>query len=216
MLKAVIMDFDGVVIDTEEVWYDVYAQWLKREKEYDLKIEEFLLCVGSNYKSLFHALEEKGIYINHDKFFEDTMEIFLDRSDKLPAKEGTIDFIKEIKNHGLKLSLATSAKKQKPIKHLTRLGLIDYFDCLITADDVERIKPFPDLFQKAITELKVDNASAVVIEDSNNGLIAANRAGIKTIVVPNKITQYSDFDPYYKKADSLKEVSVSNLIDTFN
>lgn len=217
MLKAVIMDFDGVIIDTESVWYEVYKEWFKQEANYALELEEFLICVGSNYESLFTELEKtKGMYIDHENFFEDTLQLFIEQSDQLPPKNGIVDFIKSVKNKGLQLSLATSSTRPKPVKHLKRLGLIEYFDYLITADDVERIKPFPDLFNTAASQLGVKKYEAVVIEDSNNGLIAANKAGIKTIVVPNDITKYSDFDYYYKKVDSLEEVNISELITEFN
>lgn len=217
MLKAVIMDFDGVIIDTESVWYEVYKEWFKQEANYALELEEFLICVGSNYESLFTELEKtKGMYIDHENFFEDTLQLFIEQSDQLPPKNGIVDFIKSVKNKGLQLSLATSSTRPKPVKHLKRLGLIEYFDYLITADDVERIKPFPDLFNTAASQLGVKKDEAVVIEDSNNGLIAANKAGIKTIVVPNDITKYSDFDYYYKKVDSLEEVNISELITEFN
>ncbi|WP_042146593.1 HAD family phosphatase [Paucisalibacillus sp. EB02] len=217
MLKAVIMDFDGVVIDSEAIWHDLYVEWFKTNHNYNLTVEEFLLCVGSNYESLFSKLEEKmDISIDREKFLEDTMELFIEKSDNLPAKEGVVDFIKSVKEKGLGLSLATSSVRAKPVKHLTRLGLIDYFDYLVTADDVERIKPFPDLYLKAIDNLKVDKEEAVVIEDSQNGLIAANRAGVKTIIVPNEETKYSNFESYYKKVVSLREVQISNLISEFN
>lgn len=217
MLKAVIMDFDGVVIDTEAVWYDVYKEWFKQKVNYELKLEEFLLCVGSNYENLFEELERtKDMHINHETFFDDTMKLFVERSNQLPPLEGTTDFIKSVKKSGLQLSLATSATLTKPMKHLTRLGLINYFDYLVTADDVERIKPFPDLFNTAADKLGVKKDEVIVVEDSSNGLIAANKAGIKTIIVPNKITQHSNFTHYYKKVSSLKEINMFELITEFD
>ncbi|WP_188455489.1 HAD family hydrolase [Virgibacillus oceani] len=216
MLKAVIMDFDGVIIDTEVIWYEVYKDWFHVKKNYELAISEFLVCVGSNYKALFRELEKtKEIYVDEDEFFADTMGMFMDRSNHLPAKEGVIEFIESIKKQNLILLLATSSKRKKPETHLKRLGLINYFDSLITADDVKRIKPFPDLFNLALKTHHVENDAAIVIEDSNNGLIAANKAGIKTIIIPNEVTKYSEFVDYYAKYSSLREVDLVQIKKDF-
>lgn len=216
MLKAVILDFDGVVIDSELVWFDIYVDWLEKNLNYNLVMEEFLLCVGANYEKLFQALEQKNNFIiDREKFLIDTTQKFIDLSDQLPAKEGVVDFIKSVKDAGLKLSLATSAVRAKPIKHLTRFGLIDYFDFIVTADDVERIKPHPDLFLKALEKLNIEKEEAIIFEDSRNGVLAANRAGVKVIVVPNDVTKHSKHENYEDKVNSLSEVNIAKLVSNF-
>lgn len=61
MLKAVIMDFDGVIVDTEVIWFEIFSEWLKKNWNYDLTIEEFLVCVGSHSGELFDMLEKNMI-----------------------------------------------------------------------------------------------------------------------------------------------------------
>ena len=58
MLKTIIMDFDGLIVDTEVVWYHIYVEWFRREKGYDLSVQEFLTCVGSNSEDLFRKLDD--------------------------------------------------------------------------------------------------------------------------------------------------------------
>lgn len=216
MLKAVIMDFDGVIIDTEVVWYQIFAKWFQKNKGYELQIQEFLTCVGSNADDLFDNLEEKkNIVVNRVRFAEETTSLFMEQSAWLTPKEGVVDFIKTVKRKGLKLALATSATRIKPQKHLTRLGLIDYFDELVTAEDVTRIKPYPDLFLTAAQKLDTMPGQILVIEDSLNGLEAGLSASMHVLIVPNAVTKYSDFTGCYRQEKSLVNVNMDQLLAEF-
>lgn len=216
MLKAVIMDFDGLIIDTEVVWHEIFVEWFKKHKQYDLSMKEFLKCVGANSEELFRFLEaEKGMNIDRRHFEEETKSLFLDKVNLLPPKDGVEDFIKASYKAGLKLAIATSAGRAKPITHLNRFGLINYFDIIITADDVKRIKPYPDLYLKTLKELEVDPKETVIVEDSLNGLVAGKSAGVKVIVVPNDVTKYDEFEGCYKRVNSLKDININSLIEEF-
>lgn len=217
MLKAVIMDFDGVIVDTEVIWYTIFHEWFLKNWNYDLTIEEFLVCVGSHPEDLFSKLEEEyGIIFDRNKFSEETNQKFLDESKDLPLKEGVLDFIQSIKGENILLALATSASRKKPMYHLARLNLLQYFDVIVTSEDVDHIKPHPDLFNKAVEKLGIKKEEAVIIEDSVNGLIAGNRADIDTIVCTNDVTKHSTFENYIVKVHSLKEIDVTNLIKKLN
>ncbi|MBS4206679.1 HAD family hydrolase [Bacillus sp. FJAT-50079] len=217
MLKAVIMDFDGVIVDTEVIWFNIFQEWFQKNWNYDLTIEEFLICVGSHPEDLFKRLEkEYSIVINRNTFTEETSQKFLDESMDLPLKEGVLEFIQALKSENILLALATSATRKKPMYHLTRLNILQYFDVIVTAEDVDNIKPHPDLFNKAVEKLGIDKEEVVIIEDSVNGLIAGNRADINTIVCVNDVTKHSKFENYFIKVDSLKELDVNNLIKKLN
>lgn len=207
MLKAVIMDFDGVILDTETVWYTIFKDWLQEKYGYNLSIPTFLTCVGSDDDLLFAKLAaEEAIYIDEKQFKAETTKMFVERSKNLPEMAGVTEFVKLVKESGLKLALATSSQKKKPYFHLTRLGLLDYFDVIVTAEQVTNIKPAPDLFLEALKQLAVKPAEAVIIEDSNNGLIAGNRAGIPVIIVPNQITIHSEFKGSLLVAECLQDI----------
>ena len=139
MLKAIIMDFDGLIVDTEVVWYHIYVEWFKRHKNYEMTIEEFLTCVGSYPEDLFRKLDGQGIHVDREDFARDTQQRFIEASSALPAKEGVAEFIRAAREHGVKVTLATSSGRKKPETHLRRLGLLEDFDLLVTAEDVTRI-----------------------------------------------------------------------------
>lgn len=215
MLKTIIMDFDGLIVDTEVVWYHIYAEWFRTHKNYALSVQEFLICVGSHAEALFCELDEKGIRVDRDAFARDTTARFIEESSRLPAKEGVEAFLKAAKANGLSVALATSSKRQKPTAHLERLGLIRYFDLLVTAEDVERIKPSPDLFCKAAEKLGSRPEECLVVEDSRNGMIAGCNARMRVLVVPNEVTKYCAFENAYHVYLSLADIDVPKLIANF-
>lgn len=217
MLKAVIIDFDGVIVDTEVIWFEIFNEWFKNNWNYDLTIEEFLICVGSHSKELLNRLEkEHNIIIDKNKFNKETSQKFIDESKNLPLKQGVLEFIKSIKNENILLALATSASRKKPITHLTRLNIIQYFDVIVTSEDVDKIKPHPDLFNKAIQKLGIKTEETIIIEDSVNGLLAGNKAGINTIVCTNDVTKHSKFENFFIKVDSLEKVDLKNIIKKYD
>ncbi len=89
--------------------------------------------------------------------------------------------------------------------HLKRLGLLGEFDFVVTFDDVENAKPAPDIFLKVLERAGVSAENALVLEDSQNGILAAHHAGIRAIAVPNPITKIQDF--------SLATAVITSLVD---
>ncbi len=215
MLKTVIMDFDGLIIDTEVVWYQIYKEWFTVNKDYSLSPKEFLSCVGSSAEQLFKEMDGKGIHVNREAFQKETRDEFLEKSSKLEAKEGVEDFLKNAHDSGLTVVMATSSMKKKPTVNLERLKLLQYFDFMVTAEDVARIKPYPDLFLTAARKSGAAPSECLVVEDSLNGLIAGENAGMRVLIVPNDITKYSDFQNAYKKYGSLKDVNISEISADF-
>lgn len=215
MLKLLIIDFDGLIVDTEVVWHQIYSDWFKRNINYDLSVQEFLICVGSNSDYLFDDLDSRGIHVDRKEFARSTFKSFIEQSNKLPAKDGVEEFLRNAKLLGLKVALATSSSRKKPETHLNRLGLMKYFDALITADDVDRIKPDPDLFLKAAEIFGCNRDECLVVEDSSNGLRAGLNAQMKVLIVPNDVTIYSDFRGCYLKCESLGKVNLRNVISDF-
>lgn len=215
MLKTIIMDFDGLIVDTEVVWYHIYVEWFRKNKQYELSVQEFLTCVGSNAEDLFRKLDDAGIHVDREAFVRDTQQRFIEESSRLPAKPGVEAFLKSARENGLSVALATSSGRQKPTIHLERLGLMQYFNLLVTAEDVERIKPNPDLFFKAAEKLGSTPEECLVVEDSLNGLRAGLNAGMRVLVVPNDVTRYCAFEGQYRMCDSLADVDVPALIAQF-
>lgn len=216
MLKALIFDFDGVIVDTESQWYSIYKNYLNIKYHYQLNIKDYLICVGSDSKKLFQFMEKEiGVTLDREKIETIVQEEFIEKTKDLPAMKGVIELIKEAKERGLKIALATSSTRTKPVFHLERLGLIKYFDVLSTAELSKNLKPAPDIFLKAVEMLGVSSEECLAIEDSDNGLISATQAGIRCLIVPNEVTKYSEFSGYYGMIRSLEEVRLEEIEKDF-
>jgi beta-phosphoglucomutase-like phosphatase (HAD superfamily) len=108
--------------------------------------------------------------------------------------------------------VASSSPENWVVGHLTRLGLIEFFEQIVTADDVEKTKPDPALFLLAAEKLGVTPQQAIVFEDSRNGVLAGKRAGMYVVAVPNPLTDGMDFSEADLKLGSLADLSLEQLL----
>jgi HAD superfamily hydrolase (TIGR01509 family) len=132
---------------------------------------------------------------------------------QLPPLPGTRNYIECAKTLGLKLGLASSSTREWVTGHLARLGLLQYFDCIKSSDDVKKTKPDPELFIKSLECLNVAANEAIIFEDSPNGIAAANQAGIFCVAVPNTLTKQLDTNHADMHLDSLAEIPLKALLD---
>jgi len=193
MLKALIFDFDGLILDTETpeilVWQSIY-----REHGFELPVEEWQKTVGGYGISEFDAAEHLSL-LSQGQLDTDFLRAHHQKeSSKIvhanPILPGVMSMIEQAKESGLQVAIGSSAPHSWVDSHTKRLGIFDYFDCVICQDDVPhgRTKPNPDIFLKVLDQLEVDKDAAVVFEDSPNGVLAAQRAGIFVVGVPNPLT----------------------------
>lgn len=215
MLKALIFDFDGLILDTETPEYyalnEVYAEY-----GHDLPIATYGIVVGSQYNHDYNPIRHlqtlTGKTLDEDVFWERVKRRRLEIIEQNPILPGVEILIKEGKRRGLKLAIASSSPHSWVDKHLKRYNLYTYFDTIKCKDDVINIKPEPDLFLAAIYELNVLPEEAVIFEDSLNGVIAAQKAGIRVVAIPNLVTDHLDFGKSTLRLRSLSEFSVDDLL----
>ncbi len=217
MIKGIIFDFDGLICDTEtielEIWHEVFNSHC-----YDFPQKQYLKTIGSmdtrnNIEHLFHDLvipEKEKIIIQREMIAK-----YEKRVNHLPLRPGVMAFLREAKEMDLKIGLASSSGKDFITHHLNRLDIGDYFDCTSTRDDVQSVKPDPELFLRTLDCLGLFPDEAVALEDSINGVEAAKQAGIITIAVPNQVTQVFDFSKADLSINSLEKTSVKTLIRQF-
>jgi len=193
MLKALIFDFDGLILDTEtpevDVWTDIYA-----EHGFDFPFNDWVQTVGGYGVSNFDAAEHLSL-LSQRRLDSASMRTRHRLGSEAvihtnPVMSGVMETIHAAKRYGLKLAIASSSPHSWVDGHTQRLGIFQYFDKVICRDDVGagRTKPHPDLFLEALNQLKVQKNEAVIFEDSPNGVLAANRAGVFVVAVPNPLT----------------------------
>ena len=114
---------------------------------------------------------------------------------------------------GLKVGLASSSTSDWVRGHLDRLGILESFDCIRCRDHVANAKPEPDLYLSVLECLGVSASEAIAIEDSPNGVLAAKRAGLRCVAIPNSITGQLDLSQADLVLDSLADVTLGGLLE---
>jgi HAD superfamily hydrolase (TIGR01509 family) len=213
LIRAIVFDFDGLILDTEE---PVYRSWLEVYQAYgeDLPFERWVKIVGSTTAGFHpqHHLEQRlGRPLPKevlDRRIGRRTEMVLAQK-VLP---GVVRHIEEATAMGLKLGVASSSTNEWVRGHLARLGILDRFDCMRCRDDVASAKPEPDLYIAVLECLGVLASEAIAIEDSPNGVLAAKRAGLRCVAIPNSITTGLDLGQADLQLASLADVTLAELL----
>ena len=193
MLKALIFDFDGLILDTETpevlVWQSIY-----KENGFELPVHEWEKTIGGYGISTFDPARNLSLLTQGRLDAAALQTRYRLESDALvhanPIMPGVMDMIHAARAQGLKVAIGSSSPHSWVDMHVQRLNIIHYFDHIICQDDVApgRTKPHPDIYLKVLETLQVKNTEAVVFEDSPNGALASKRAGIFVVAVPNPLT----------------------------
>lgn len=206
--RALVFDFDGVILDTESAQYQA---WTEEYKAYGLALplDRWASCVGTDwnafnpYKDLEAQAEKLGKPFDKDALKARKDARAAEMIHRLKPLPGAEDLIRSAKMAHMKLGVASSSHSVWVRGHLERLGLLGHFDAIKTADDVRHVKPAPDLYLACLEALGVDNTEAVALEDSPNGIKAAKAAGLYTIACPNAITRTLDLSQADRRVERL-------------
>jgi beta-phosphoglucomutase-like phosphatase (HAD superfamily) len=214
MIRALIFDFDGLILETES---PIYQSWQELYQSYgkQLSLEQWETILGTNEGSFDPMVEleaQVGRLQDRENVLRQVRQREWDLISAQPVLPGVKDYLVEAKKLGLKVGLASSSPCDWVTGHLSRLGLIQYFDCIYARDDVRRTKPDPELYLTVIDEFQIGPEEAVVFEDSPNGILAAKRAGLLCVAVPNPLTRQLRLDHADFRLNSLAEMPLSELL----
>jgi len=215
MIKALIFDFDGLILDTETPEYHALSE-IYHEHGHELPISTFGRVVGSQYNHEYepvrHLRELTGKHLDADAFQIKLNNRRMELIEKNKVLPGVENLIRAAKLRGLKVAVASSSQHDWVDGHLRRLNLYNFFDVIKCKDDVHAIKPAPDLFLAALKALGVKADEAVIFEDSLNGIIAAQRAGIRVVVVTNPVTEHLNIQGETLRLRSLADMPLDELL----
>ncbi|QOR66216.1 HAD family hydrolase [Cytobacillus suaedae] len=215
-IKAVIFDFDGLIVDTESIWYEVYKETVL-EYGIDLGLEEFVKVIGTTDEVLYAYLEKHATKpFTRDDIEKAAHELYKTKIDTLTLRGGVEDYLKEAKKLGLKIGLASSSSHTWVTSYLEKYNILDYFEVIKTKDHVAKVKPDPELYIQALEGLGIAPEEAIAFEDSVNGSTAAIKAGISCVIVPNPVTEQLAFTSYSYRLTSMNEMPLSTLLDKIN
>jgi HAD superfamily hydrolase (TIGR01509 family) len=217
-IKGLVFDFDGLIIDTElpifQSWQDIYQL-----NGIELTLREWAVVIGSS-NEMFEPMDELEKRVNHPLFREDIKEMqrlkMMEHILQQPILPGIEDYLRQSKELGLGISIASSSPRYWVEGHLSRLGLINYFDTIFTQEDVLKVKPDPELYQQAVSGMHLNPEDVIALEDSTNGIVSAKLAGLHCVAVPNTLTRSLDLTKADLVLTSLADLPLLKLLDHFN
>jgi HAD superfamily hydrolase (TIGR01509 family) len=214
VLKALLFDFDGTLVDTESVdlrsWREIFAA-----HGVELPVDRFALRIGTlNGPNGFDELDallvspcdREAVEVTRRRREAELLELE-------QLRPGVRRLLDDATSRGLALAIVSSSAHSWVQSNLLRLGLDQGWSALVCADgDTTRCKPSPALYREALELLGVEAEEAIAIEDSPNGVAAARAAGIFCVAVPNPVTSVLDLSNADLLVDTLEELSLDDLL----
>lgn len=209
-IKAVVFDLDGLMIDSERL---VQKTW---------NIAGDAMGYGKLGEHIYHTLgfsvQKRKVYFQNvygedfpfDEFRAKTREAWNEAISKqnVPAKKGLYHLLDVLKQHHMKIGVATSSSKEYALGELKDKQIDTYFDAFVFGDMVKEAKPSPEIYLRSCELLQVKPSQALALEDSKHGIRAAYDAGMMSIFVPDLVKDSSDIeDMITAKMDDLDEVA---------
>ena len=215
MIKALLFDFDGTLVDTESIdlrtWTEVFEA-----HGVAVPLDRFALRIGTltgpNEFDELDALLEAPC--DRDAVTATRRRRELELLELEPLRPGVREFLEDARDLGLRVGIVSSSSRSWIDSNLERLGLVDAWATVICADgDTTRCKPSPALYLEALELLGVAANETVAIEDSPNGIASARAAGIFCVGFPNDVTSALDLSQADVVVESLEDVSLADLLE---
>ncbi|MFP4620246.1 MAG: HAD family hydrolase [Bacteroidales bacterium] len=185
MIKGVIFDMDGVLVDSEQYICEAAIEMFKR-KGLTVQPEDFKPFVGQGENAYIGKVAEKYNFpIDLDEAKAQTYQIYGEITEgKLEPLPGVLDFMDKVREKGLKSAVATSADEVKMEINLKNIGIPkESFAATVNGLEVEHKKPAPDIFQVAARKMGLNPEDCLVVEDAVSGVEAAKRAGARCLAL---------------------------------
>jgi len=213
-LAAVVFDFDGVILDSETPEYESHRRIFERCGA-ELTVEEWFADIGvwhDEQERRWHAAlcertrrapDWPTYELEKRRAFEDMLS--------LEPMPGIRRLLRELAFAGVPIAVASTAPARWVLPAADRIGVRDHFQTIVTADDVKRRKPAPDIYLEATRRLAADPSRSVAIEDSSPGVISATAAGLKAVAIPHWLTERHDLSRADLRVDSAAQLTLQML-----
>lgn len=210
--RALIFDYDGLIVDTESSTYEVWRQ-LYREHGAELTIPDWLQAVGhvDHFDPRSHLETLTGRTLDWPQLDEQIAQSLRHAVAKLPPLPGVVTLMQAARTTGWRIGVASNSDTTWVLGGLDRLGLSSLVEAVRTRDDVSRHKPHPDVYLAVLAALDADPARSIAFEDSAPGAEAARAAGLHVIAVPNQLTSHLPIPHAHEFLASLSDFQLTRI-----
>ncbi|HCT0565281.1 TPA: HAD family hydrolase [Staphylococcus pseudintermedius] len=205
MYRAVIFDFDGTIIDTEQHLYERVNRYLNEAGHANMSADFYRSNIGGRALGIHqHLLTHLGEMLT-DQVYQEHYET----AGQLPLRPGVLELMQQLHQRHIPMGIASSSTRHHIESLVQKLGIEKYISVIKGREDVETVKPAPDLYLAAVQALNYSPTHCLAIEDSVNGATGAICAGLDVIVNSNQFTAQSDFSELDLLA---KDVDLSQVV----
>jgi HAD superfamily hydrolase (TIGR01509 family) len=219
MIAALILDFDGLLMDTEtpalESWRHVYAGY-----GYEITLEMWQSALGSHggFNALEHLTDvmrqqQPAVSFEPEQVYAERQQIKHQMCRDLALLPGAHALLDAADARGLPMAVASSSDREWVQGWLEHQRIAERFVCIRTAEDVAQTKPAPDLFLQAAACMGVSPARCLVFEDSPNGILAARAAGMPCVAVPGSISRHMPMPPADLLLEALDTLTLAEMLE---
>ncbi|MFV0557660.1 MAG: HAD family hydrolase [Enterococcus sp.] len=198
-VKGIIFDMDGLLFDSELVYYQA-TQTVADKLNIPYQKADYLSLVGisdaevwQRYHELFD--QDCGVeLVNHfiQEAYQETLTLF--EAGKAPLKPGVHELLNFLAEQKIPRVVASSNQRQVIEQLLMNAGIFEHFSEIISAENVQRAKPDPEIFEIAQQKLGIEKENLLILEDSHNGVLAAFAAEIPVVMIPDLIPATSEHE----------------------
>jgi len=206
MFKVALPDCDGVILDSEQVYFDAVRETFRH---YGVEIgkEEYIRRWMLEQTESRGVIRDYGLAVAHAEVSERKARILESMRGSLQIMPGAAEMLQYLRTKGLKIGVVTSACRAENNAKMKSVGLIDVPDFVVAAEDVARKKPAPDPYLKGVEMSGERPWDVFVVEDNPSGVRSAKGAGCITIAYPNGFTEGMDFSHADAVVASLSEIN---------
>ena len=215
MIKAVIFDLDGTLLDTEKYFR---ICWPKAFEHFGYKMTDeqalYMRSLGRPFTQEFQKKISGDPNFDYEKvrsYRAELMEQLLAEKG-LELKPGALEILSYLKEHKILRAIATASPVDRTVRYLERVGIQNSFDKIISARMVQNGKPAPDVYIFACEQLGLQPQDCLAVEDSPNGVLSAYRAGCKVCMIPDQ----DEPDPEISKLLYAKLPSLDKIAGVLN
>ncbi|MBZ9691718.1 HAD family hydrolase [Clostridium sp. M14] len=216
-MRAFIFDMDGVIIDSEPIHRQVHGE-IMNTLGINISKGELALYAGATNEYIFTKLKERyGIKKSVSELMDCKSKLIINKvkEESLEPINGIRELLNALRKNNIKTAIGSSSPRSLIEAVIDKFNLHDAFDCIVSGEEVERSKPYPDVYIEVSKKLGINPEKCIVVEDSHNGVQAAKSAGMKCIGFDNVNSGNQDLSKADVRVDTIRKIDIFNLCKYF-